>query len=86
MKKIIMLKMNNETYDFLKFITTIVLPAIAAFYKTLAPIWNLPYESAPGSVCNYYGIAFRIDPGMERKSVCQCVSSYGGKYLEPAGQ
>ena len=39
-----MLKMNNETYDFLKFITTIVLPAIAAFYKTLAPIWNLPYE------------------------------------------
>ncbi len=44
MKKIIMLKMNNETYDFLKFITTIVLPAIAAFYKTLAPIWNLPYE------------------------------------------
>lgn len=49
-------------------------------------IWNLPYESAPGSVCNYYGIAFRIAPGMERKSVCQCVSSYGGKYLEPAGQ
>ena len=44
MKNIIMLKMNNETYDFLKFITTIVLPAIATFYKTLAPIWNLPYE------------------------------------------
>ncbi len=44
MKKIIAFKMNNETYDFLKWLTTIVLPAIAAFYKTLAPIWNLPYE------------------------------------------
>ena len=44
MKKIITFTMNNETYDFLKWLTTIVLPAIATFYKTLAPIWNLPYE------------------------------------------
>ena len=34
---------------------------------------------------NSWGL-FYFDPGMERKSVCQCISSYGGKYLEPAGQ
>ena len=39
-----------------------------------------------GVYATIMGFAFRIAPGMERKSVCQCVSSYGGKYLEPAGQ
>lgn len=43
MKKIIAFKMNNETYDFLKWVTTIVLPAIAAFYKLMAATWGLPF-------------------------------------------
>lgn len=34
--------MNNQTYDKLKFLTQIVLPAFATLYFTLAGIWGLP--------------------------------------------
>lgn len=33
---------NGKTYDKLKFLAQIVLPALATFYFTLAGIWGLP--------------------------------------------
>ena len=38
--------MSNKTYDILKYIAQIVLPAVAALYASLAGIWNLPYGQA----------------------------------------
>lgn len=38
--------MSNKTYDILKYIALIVLPAAAVFYSTIAKIWNLPFENA----------------------------------------
>ena len=35
--------MSNRTYDILKYIAQIVLPAIGALYFGLASIWGLPY-------------------------------------------
>lgn len=37
------MKLNNNTYDILKFIAQIVLPAIGTLYFALAKIWGLPY-------------------------------------------
>ena len=37
------MKMSNKTYDILKFIAQIVLPALATLYAGLAAIWNLPF-------------------------------------------
>lgn len=37
------MKMSNRTYDILKWITMIVLPAITALYGALAGIWGFPY-------------------------------------------
>lgn len=37
--------MTNKTYDILKWIALVVLPALATFYTALAPIWGLPCES-----------------------------------------
>ena len=34
--------MKNKTYDILKFIAQIVLPALATFYVTIAGLWGLP--------------------------------------------
>ena len=43
--------MSNKTYDILKWIAQIVLPAIATFYVTLASLWNLPYpEQISGTI------------------------------------
>ena len=38
-----MFRMENETYDILKAVAQIWLPAIATLYFALAKIWNLPY-------------------------------------------
>lgn len=35
--------MKNKTYDILKFITMVVLPATATLYVALSDLWHLPY-------------------------------------------
>lgn len=37
------MKFNNKTYDILKWIAMLFLPAVGTLYFTLADIWNLPY-------------------------------------------
>lgn len=45
------MKMSNRTYDVLKFIAQIVLPAIATLYFALAQIWGFPYaEEIVGTI------------------------------------
>ncbi len=38
------LNIKNETYDVLKWIAQILLPAIATLYYGVANIWGLPYS------------------------------------------
>lgn len=43
--------MNNKTYDILKWVALVVLPALAALYSALALIWGLPYgEQISGTI------------------------------------
>ncbi len=35
--------MKNSTYDVLKYVAQIVIPAIGVLWFTVAQIWNLPY-------------------------------------------
>jgi len=36
------MKMSDKTYDILKFVAQILLPAVATLYFALAQIWDLP--------------------------------------------
>lgn len=36
------MKMSNKTYDILKFVAQILLPALGTLYFALASIWGLP--------------------------------------------
>ena len=38
--------MTNKTYDILKYIALVVLPALAVFYSTISQIWSLPLHDA----------------------------------------
>ena len=38
-----MFKMSSETYDVLKYICQVVIPALGTLYFALASIWGLPY-------------------------------------------
>ena len=43
--------MNNRTYDILKWIAQILLPAIGTLYFAIAQIWGLPYaEQIVGTI------------------------------------
>ena len=42
---------NQKLYDILRYITQVVLPAIATLYFALASIWGLPYgEQIVGTI------------------------------------
>ena len=38
-----MFKMSNSTYDCLKFVAQLLLPALATLYATVGKVWSLPY-------------------------------------------
>lgn len=43
--------MSNKTYDILKWIALVVLPALGTLYFALAGIWHLPYgEQIVGTI------------------------------------
>ena len=45
------MKFNNKTYDVLKYIALVVLPALGALYFGLSKIWGFPYgEEIVGTI------------------------------------
>lgn len=45
------MKMNNKTYDTLKWIAQLLLPALATLYLAIAGIWGLPFgEQISGTI------------------------------------
>lgn len=40
---------NEKTYQFMKWFTTVVLPAITTLWLTLASIWDFPYAEPIGA-------------------------------------
>lgn len=58
------MRISNTTYDILKWVTTIVLPAIGTLYFALAQIWGFPYgEEIVGTITafvTFFGVILRI--------------------------
>ena len=45
------MKLSNKTYDILKWIAQILLPALGTLYFALSSIWSLPYgEQIVGTI------------------------------------
>lgn len=45
------MKLSNKSYDILKWIAQLLLPAMATLYLALASIWGLPYgEEIAGTI------------------------------------
>lgn len=43
------MKLNNRTYDILKYVALIALPAIQVFWLTIGKIWNISYTVEIGA-------------------------------------
>ena len=67
------MKLNNKTYNILKWIAMILLPATGTLYFTLAGIWNLPYgEQIVGTITavdTFIGVMLGISTAQYKKTV-----------------
>ena len=58
------MRLSNSTYDVLKWITTIVLPACGTLYFALSGIWGFPYgEQIVGTITaivTFFGVILGI--------------------------
>lgn len=65
------MQLSNKTYDILKWIVALVLPALGTLYFTLAGIWGFPYgEQVVGTIAaitTFGGVVLKIsDVGYNR--------------------
>lgn len=65
------MRLSNETYDILKWVTTIVLPAIGTLYFALSGIWGFPYgEQIVGTITalvTFFGVILGISNNEYKK-------------------
>lgn len=58
------MKMDSHTYDILKYIAQVVLPALGTLYFALASIWGFPYgEEIVGTITaidTFMGVLLKI--------------------------
>lgn len=66
------MKLSNKTYDILKWIAQLVLPAIGTLYFALAGIWNFPYpEQIVGTITavdTFLGVMLGISTSNYKKA------------------
>lgn len=48
--------LSDKTYNVLKWVGLIVLPAIATLVKAVFPVWDLPYTDAIATTCTALGV------------------------------
>ena len=48
--------LSDKSYNVLKWVGLIVLPAIATLVKAVFPVWNLPYADAIATTCTSFGL------------------------------
>lgn len=67
-----MMKLNDKTYDTLKWIAMYLLPAAGTLYFTLAGIWGLPYgEQVVGTITavdTFLGVILGISTAQYNKA------------------
>ena len=70
-----MIFQNNKTYDVLKWIALILLPAVAVLYASLAKIWSLPYvDAVPQTIMaidTFLGVILQISSDKYANSNCE---------------
>ncbi len=65
--------MKNETYDILKFVAQLVLPALATLYAALGGLWGLPYvNEVSGSIMAvdaFMGAVLQVSTNVYNKEI-----------------
>lgn len=70
---------SNRTYDNLKRIVTVVLPAFATFYAAIAVVWGLPGSEEVVATCAAFATFCGVLLNVSTKSWNNSESKYDGK-------
>ena len=65
------MKLSDKAYNVLKWLTMIVLPALATLYFALSGIWGFPYgEQVVGTITalvTFFGVVLRVSTAQYNK-------------------
>lgn len=60
--------MNNQTYDILKRIAIIVIPALATFVNAVGMVWSVPYTNETTATITAFGVFLGAALGISSKN------------------
>lgn len=78
------MKLSNRTYDILKWVALVVIPASATLVLTVGKIWGLPYYDNIGATISAVGLFIAAIIGVSSKDFYQIepIDIEGMEYLE----
>jgi len=78
------MKLNNRTYDVLKWIALAVIPAASTLVLTVGKIWGLPYYDNIGATISAIGLFIAAVIGVSSKDYYQIepIDIEGMEYIE----
>jgi len=78
------MKLDNKTYDILKWVALVVIPASATLVLTVGKIWGLPYYDNIGATISAIGLFIAAIIGVSSKDFYQIqpVDIEGMEYIE----
>lgn len=60
--------MNNQTYDILKRVALIVIPALATFVNAVGMVWGIPYTNEATATITAFGVFLGAALGVASKN------------------
>ena len=60
--------MNNRTYDILKHIALIIIPALATFVNAVGIVWGVPYTNEATATITAFGVFLGATLGISSKN------------------
>ena len=60
--------MNNKTYDILKYVALLVIPALATFMNAVGTVWGIPHTSEATTTITAFGVFLGAALGISSKN------------------
>lgn len=78
------MKLSNKTYDILKWVALVVIPASATLVLTVGKIWGLPYYDNIGATISAIGLFIAAIIGVSSRDYYQIepIDIEGLEYIE----
>ena len=60
--------MNNRTYDIIKYVALLIIPALATFVNAVGIVWGIPYTNEATATLTAFGVFLGATLGITSKN------------------